>query len=304
MMAAGAVPPLDALLKSDKPGVQEQAGKALHVLAIGSEQNQDAMIAAGAVPLLVALLRSDKPAVQERAAGALEHLAYGVQKNTDAIISAGAVPPLIALLMSDKPAVQEPAASALWCLTFYSQRHRNAIFAAGAVPPLVTLLRSDKPAVLAEAAVTLGCLASGTHDALGYLANGARKIQNAIIAAGAVPLLANLLRSDEPAVLEAAAGSLLNLAHGSRQNRDVIMPLLVPLYRSEEPDVQGLARRCACLHGMALNRTRMLSLQQELCLCLLPSRTQTTHGTCVADALNQFANGAQQKQDAAGCIIS
>lgn len=71
MTAAGAVPLLVTLLRSDPPGVQEQAAAALYVSAYAALRNKDAVIAAGTVPLLVHFLRSDKPDVQETAAAAL-----------------------------------------------------------------------------------------------------------------------------------------------------------------------------------------------------------------------------------------
>ena len=52
IIAAGAVPLLVALLRSDEPAVQEQAAYTLAVSAQESQQNQDAVIAARAVPLL------------------------------------------------------------------------------------------------------------------------------------------------------------------------------------------------------------------------------------------------------------
>ena len=56
IIAAGAVPPLVALLRADPPDVQEAAAGALFELARASQHNQDAIIAAGSVPLLIELL--------------------------------------------------------------------------------------------------------------------------------------------------------------------------------------------------------------------------------------------------------
>ena len=95
IIAAGTLPLLVALLRSDNSGLHQQAADALLSLAEGSQQNKDAIIAAGVVPLLVALLRSDKPAVHQPAAGALMSLTGGSQRN-NAIIAAGAVPLLVA----------------------------------------------------------------------------------------------------------------------------------------------------------------------------------------------------------------
>ena len=64
-VAAGTVPLLIALLRTEQPAVLRAAMNALWNLAKGSSQNKDAIIAAGTVPLLIALLRSELSAVQQ-----------------------------------------------------------------------------------------------------------------------------------------------------------------------------------------------------------------------------------------------
>ena len=80
IIAAGAVPPLVALLRSELPAVQRPAAGALWNLAVGSQHSKEAIIAAGAVPPLVALLRSDQSVVRREAAGALQNLAANFQE--------------------------------------------------------------------------------------------------------------------------------------------------------------------------------------------------------------------------------
>ena len=70
VIAAGAVPLLVALLRSDEPAVQEQAAGALG----GLHHSKDTIIAAGAVPLLVALLSSEQPDVQATALRTLRNI--------------------------------------------------------------------------------------------------------------------------------------------------------------------------------------------------------------------------------------
>ena len=133
IIAAGAVPQLVALLRSDEPVVQEKAASALWGLS-GSRQDKDAITAAGAVPLLVALLRSDKPAVQEAAAGALWRLSADYHKNKDAIIAADVAPLLVALSRSHNPRpVTDVARLALRELAYSSAKNQNALSAAGYV---------------------------------------------------------------------------------------------------------------------------------------------------------------------------
>ncbi len=71
-MAAGAIPPLVHLLRSDTVPVQQQAAAALANLSAGSPSRKDAIVAAGAIPPLMHLLYSDD--VQELATRALVNL--------------------------------------------------------------------------------------------------------------------------------------------------------------------------------------------------------------------------------------
>ena len=90
IIAAGAVPWLVALLKSDWSDMAA-AAEALQNLAAGCQHNRDDIIAACAAPLLVGLLRSHQPRVQTAAAEALRNFAAGSQLERDVIIAAGAV---------------------------------------------------------------------------------------------------------------------------------------------------------------------------------------------------------------------
>ena len=55
VIAAGAVPLLVELLRSDLPALQKAAAGALWFLALGSQQSKDAIISGGDVPPLAAL---------------------------------------------------------------------------------------------------------------------------------------------------------------------------------------------------------------------------------------------------------
>ena len=109
VIAAGALPLLVRLLRSDHLAVQHLTVGLFKNFAAGSQQNKDAIIAAGALPLLITLLQSDKPSVVQQAAGVTSYLAAGSQQNKDAITAAGALPLLVNWLPSDRPAVLEHA---------------------------------------------------------------------------------------------------------------------------------------------------------------------------------------------------
>ena len=133
------------------------------------------------MPLLVALLRSDQPATQKPTADALANLAIGAQQSKDAIIAAGAVPLLVALLRLDQLDAQKPATDAS--------------------------SRSDQLDVQSAATNTLANLAAGSQQN-----------RDAIIAAGAVPLLVALCQSGEPDVQREAAWALQNLHASPHQS--------------------------------------------------------------------------------------
>lgn len=70
--------------------------------------------------------------------------------------------------------------------------------------------------------------------ALPESAAGSQQNRDAIVTAGPGPLLAALLRPDEPALQQQAAGTLQNLACGLHNHKDMIMtadavPLIVTL---------------------------------------------------------------------------
>lgn len=97
-----ALPLLVALLRSDRPDVQQPVAVILQNSAVMIQKNKD-VVAAGAVSPLVALLQSDKPDVQNRAACALSNLAAGFsQQHMNAIVTTGAVLRLTQLLRPDQ----------------------------------------------------------------------------------------------------------------------------------------------------------------------------------------------------------
>lgn len=80
IVAAGALPRLVALLRFNRPVVQEKAAKAISNLSRGSQQTNNAILAAGALPGLTALLKSDQPADVQRHVGiALIGLQLGIR---------------------------------------------------------------------------------------------------------------------------------------------------------------------------------------------------------------------------------
>ena len=100
------------------------------------------------------------------------------------------------------------------------------------MPGLTQPLRPDQPTTQKLAACALLTLAKASQPS-----------RNAIIAAGAVPLLPSLLQSGEGFVDEiATAEALQNLASGSYSDKNAIiaagaLPMLVAILRSGQPRV-------------------------------------------------------------------
>ena len=191
-----------------------------------SQPSKDAFIAAGVLPPLVAMLRSNHLDVQMAAVCTLGSLVYGSEQNKAAIIAAGAVPPLVEALRSQERSLQGRAAATLGGLAQGSQHSKDAVIAAGALPLLVAALRSEVPNVW-EADHML-YLQTEAASALSHLVDGTQQSKDAVIAAGAVPLLVPLLRSTFYPLQREAARALRSLTTSSMHRID---PVCVPQSR-------------------------------------------------------------------------
>ena len=247
IIAAGALPPLVALLSAgSSAAVQEQSAWAIFVLAFDSD-SVIKIIAAGAIPPLVALLGSHSTATaQEVAAMVLQKIAAYADSSAK-IAAAGAIPLLVTMLGAQSAkGVQEAAAGALWHLSA-GAIIRVKVIAAGAIPPLVSLLSAHFPGVQEAAAAVLCNLAIDDDNtvkiadagaipplvamlkaqstaaaqlaAAKALSNFTDEADKQVVAAGAIPPLVALLGSQSPdAVQEAAAAALRNIASASNAN--------------------------------------------------------------------------------------
>lgn len=162
--AAGAIPPLVALLGPDSPAeLQDEAAAALRALCLGSDENRSDVLAAGAVPPLVALLSSESAETQEQAAGLLASLAMNGE-TAAAIVTASGLRPLIRLCAERRCGVQFEAASALRNLAAHSPLH-HAIIEAGATPVLEGIRHGAASATRSAAQGALKLLAPGPATA-------------------------------------------------------------------------------------------------------------------------------------------
>jgi vacuolar protein 8 len=242
LAAAGALPPLVAMLGDGTAEERAAAAEALRKLA-RNDANKAAIAAAGAIEPLVALVRDGDARGKAEAAGALWSLAYGDVAIVSAIAAAGAIEPLVALVRDGDREGKAIAAAALWTLADGDVAIVSAIAAADAIEPLVALVRDGDAQGKANAAAALWNLAVGDNA-----------MKAAIAAAGAIEPLVALVRDGDAQGKAKAAGALWNLAVRDNAMKAAIAAAgaiepLVALVR--DGDREGKAIAAAALRNLA-----------------------------------------------------
>ncbi|KAG1655006.1 hypothetical protein FOA52_008826 [Chlamydomonas sp. UWO 241] len=228
IVAAGAVPHLVRLLTPASPSAENIQAVAAAVLLHLAHYADSAMatVAAGAIPPLVQMLRPGAlPEVQDQSIAFLGHLLEELPPTAVCVSAAGGIPLLVLVLRpSTLPDVRFNATYSLSRIALFPN-YAYTIASTRAVPALVQMLgRSDSglQTIAAELLVNLACMARSAG------------VAPAILAAGGVPPLVQLLRPG-CSVIEHfhAAIALTNIAD-SASNKDTIkaagaVPLLEQL---------------------------------------------------------------------------
>ncbi|TYH00643.1 hypothetical protein ES288_A10G295200v1 [Gossypium darwinii] len=204
--------------------IQRQAAYELRLLAKTGMDNRRIIAEAGAIPFLVTLLSSNDPRTQENAVTALLNLSI-FDNNKVLIMAAGAIKNIVDVLESGKTMeARENAAAAIFSLSMIDD-FKVAIGAhSQAIPALVGLLREGTTTGKRDAAMALCNLAL-------YNANKPKTV-----AAGAVPLLIELLMDDKAGITDDALGVLALLLscpqglEAIKKSRPLV-PLLIDLLR-------------------------------------------------------------------------
>lgn len=160
-----------------------------------TDPSRATIIAAGALKPLVGMIRASFSDFQEEAARALRSLAVSEQ-GQHAIIAAGALPPLIAIVSSGSAKGKTAAAGTIGFLA----RHLPKAEVKGFLPGLAAMLSSDMEEVGFESACAICNVATTCPN------------REAVMEAGALTPLLNLLSNSSLRGRAQAAGALANLA--------------------------------------------------------------------------------------------
>ncbi|KAH9754200.1 Importin subunit alpha-2 [Citrus sinensis] len=188
------------------------------------------VIQSGVVPRIVEfLMREDYPQIQYEAAWALTNIASKTLQKV--VIDHGAVPIFVKLLASPSDDIREQAVSALGNVAAGSPRFRDLVLSEGALIPLLTQLNNNAKLSMKRIATrTLANLCGGKPQPI------LDQVRPAL------PVLAQLIRSNDEEVLTDACWALSYLSYGTNDKVQAVIeagvcPQLVKLLGHPSPSV-------------------------------------------------------------------
>ena len=216
VVAAGAIPPLVALVEGGDYHAKLTAVEALTNLMLGEDTVRVAVFSAGCIRPVVVLLQSDDDLANQKAAKLLRKLAYGTAIETqfrlikDAAVAAGAAAALVEIVKTGSGRSKAQAALALTNLA-WEHNDNKVLIAADGLVPLLDLLRDGNDSCKKATATALRNLSTRLSDN-----------RVAIAAAGAIPLLVAVETGSHAGAKEQATAALHDLGYDNVDNQVAI----------------------------------------------------------------------------------
>lgn len=217
------------LVYFDDDEVLTDAAWALSYLSDGNDVKIRAVVESGVIKRLVELLLHPSVAVQTPALRTVGNVVTGDDVQTQVVINSNAGPALMALLTSPKKSIRKEACWTVSNITAGNQEQIGAIIYAGLLPPLVELLLTAEFDIKKEAAWAISNATSG-----GSVAQIA-----ALVAAGAIEPLCNLLDAQDARIISVALEGLENILKAGERLRGATDDALCGNQYAEEVEAAG-----------------------------------------------------------------